>query len=421
MISQEKIAGFARKMDCGLELFAEKTKTTSLMFEKENLHSKDAVFMEGFGLRVIKDKRIGFCAFEHEEDFEKSIRIALKLSKHSEPFDYFFPGTIGKSQKFFDKKSLDFEGFAYGELEGMLLEHKKAKTTPVSNVISNAITTDFLLNSEGASIEKKTSGFFAMSQCGFKEGEAADAQSGSSFFFSPRQIAKNAADFAKSSAGAIEIPGGKKEVIFDIRAIYELFNLFMDYNFSAESLRKKITKTSIGMEIAPTNISIYDDPTLIHGNLPSEFDDEANKTKKTALIEKGVVNSYAYDMATASKMGFKKSANGFRHSFEAPPTISFTNISVEGGNAKDLVLECKNGIYMNSFLTSGANAVTGDFSFPILIAHEIRNGEITHPVKNLLMKGNFFDMMKSAVFEGKTEIYNGLNCGRMKSEIDFIS
>ncbi|MBI5224246.1 TldD/PmbA family protein [Candidatus Micrarchaeota archaeon] len=421
MISQEKISNLSRKMDCSLELFSEKSKTTSVFFEKDGMHSKESIFREGFGIRAIKNRKIGFCAFEREDDLEKSAKIALKLSAFAAPFDYFFSGMDGRSEKFFDKKALGLKDWAPIELESMLDVHKEKNTTPVSNIISCAITLDLLMNSEGGNVEKKASGFSAMSQCGYREAESSDAQSGAKFFFSPRQIAKNASDFAKSSVNAKEILGGKKEVVFDIRAIYELFGLFLEYNLSAESLRKKITRTSIGMEISPGNISIYDDPTLENGALPCEFDDEANITKKTALIGKGAVRSYASDMATAAKMGGKISRNGFRHSFETPPSISFTNISVEGGDALDLAMECKNGIYLNSFLTSGANSVTGDFSFPILIAHEIKNGEIGKPVKNLLMKGNFFELMKSAVFERKTEIYNGLKCGKMKTELEFIS
>ncbi|MFH0971316.1 MAG: TldD/PmbA family protein [Candidatus Micrarchaeota archaeon] len=416
-----EIARLARKYRCEIEFFSTAEKGYMLSSQKKEVHSKDANFTSGFAVRTIRNKRLGFYPFESAAEAESAVRRALKLGELQEKAEYYFSGENGKSGKYYDRKCTNFQNWGIEELEGMLDMHERQKVESVQNLIGATASTDLLIGSEGGMVETKSTSFFAASQCGFLETEADDSFSSAKFSFDPSEVALNAAKFAKASADAKKINGGTREVIFDIRALHQLLQLFLPFNFSGESYRKKLTKISKGAEFASENISIIDDPLMANGTRPSEFDDEGFKSTRRRLVERGVVDSFLFDMRTAAKMKGEKAGNGARPAFTAQPMVSFSNISIEGGKEPDLVTDCRRGIFINSFLTSGANPVTGDFSFPLLIAFKVEGGEPTNAIKGAMMKGNFFGLMKTAQFERETAVYNGLRSGRMMCELEIIS
>lgn len=443
MIKESAISAYSRRLDCQIELFRESSNSRVFSAERGRVHSKDYVAGLGYAVRTIKGSQMGFYSFEREAEFGSAVGKAIRLGKFQEKAGYFFPALRGASKRYFDKRSEDFGNFAMHELEGMLNAQEEMGVLSVQNIFGASTTSKVLMNSEGGNTESKSSLFFAISQCGFRDTEADDSISCAKFNFSPSKAAANAAKFARASAGAKKIREGKTEVIFDIRALHQLLPLFMPFNFSGESVRKNLTKLRIGEMFAGRNISITSDPSMAGGVRPAEFDDEGFACKKTRLVENGRVGSFLFDMQTSAKiigeMGTKpggrigksggkkegiqinpKPGNASRGSFNSPPGISFSDIALEGGDANDLVSECTKGIYINSFLTSGANPVTGDFAFPLLVAFKIENGQPVHAIEGAMIKGNFFALMRRAKFERETETYNGLDSGRMACELEII-
>ncbi|MFH1258152.1 MAG: TldD/PmbA family protein [Candidatus Micrarchaeota archaeon] len=422
MIDEGKLFSLAREFGCSLEFFSQVESSLVMSADNFSIHAKSGVKTGGFGVRTIKDGKLGFYSFEKESELKPAVKHSIMLSKLQEGANYAFPGTKGKSAKYFDKKARNFDSWAIPQLEDMLDVQKEAKVDAVQNIIGASMNEDLLVNSEGGLIEQEATSFFAVSQCAYGRAEGDYSESASKFNFDPSIVSKNAAMLAKSSANPRKIPVGKTDVIFSHNALHELLDLILPINFSGESLRKKLTKLGKGTDIASENISIIDDPSIPEGLKPSEYDDEGFATRKKFLVRNGSVEDFLFDMHTAAKMPNKPAAgNGYRNSFHFAPMISHSDTEITGGDSADIVSECKRGILVHSFLTSGANPVTGDFSFPFLIAHKLENGEKKLPVKDAMMKGNFFELMKTAEFERKTEMHNGLKAGRMGCELEVIS
>ncbi len=421
MLDADKLQALSKKFDCSIELYSETASGLVLSAERDNIHAKDSTFTEGFALRTIRDKQLGFYAFEKAEESEDAVRKSIKLGKLQEKAEYFFPGKKGSSRKYFDRRCLNLADWGAEHLQEMLEVQKEQKVKPVQNLIGATHLQKSLINSEGAAIQQDFSHFFAISQCGYKETEADDSGSSAKFVFSPGKVALNAANFAKASADAKKTSAGKMQVVFDIRAVYHLLPLFLRFNFSGETHRKKLSLLKKTGAFAAENISIADDPSLAAGIKPSEYDDEGFESRKKFLVQKGKVREFIYDMQIAAKLKNKNAGNGLRSSFNFPPSHSFSNISIEGGKEEDLLKDCRRGIYVNSFLTSGANPVTGDFSFPLLIAFEIQDGEPRNAIKGVMMKGNFFNLMKNAKFERETSVFNGLKSGRLSADLEIVA
>ncbi|MFH1750753.1 MAG: TldD/PmbA family protein [Candidatus Micrarchaeota archaeon] len=419
MMEEGKIASLGRKFGCALELYSEAHHARVFSAEGASIHARDAVRNNGYAVRTIRNGHLGFFSFESLTELVGAVEKSIKLGRLQEKGDYFFPGKRGSSIRFLDRKAFDFEDWATEELEGMLEVHRKEKVRPVQNILGSGTTKKTIANSEGGQTSQESTFFYAISQCSYKDTEADDSLSSARFAFSPPDAARKAAEFAKASANAGPAKAGRMEVIFDIRGLLPLLQLFMPFNLNAESLRKKLTRLRIGGRFAGRGISIIDEPSMEKGARPIEFDDEGFRSKPLALIRNGRVSGFISDMRTAAKMKKMAPGNAFRGSFNSTPSASFTNISISG-NAGDLLGGCDRGIYVNSFLTSGANAVTGDFSFPLLTAFHVKGGEIGNAIRGAMMKGNFFEMMGTARFEARRDIYNGLQSGRMACELDII-
>jgi len=68
----------------------------------------------------------------------------------------------------------------------------------------------------------------------------------------------------------------------------------------------------LGHKIAGDNVTIIDDGTVPGGFGTSPFDGEGVPTRRTVVIEKGVLSSYLLNTYTAKKLGLKTTGNASR-------------------------------------------------------------------------------------------------------------
>ena len=406
MISENSIAKFARKKNAQIEVFSETSSSLVLVSRKGDLKGKSFSKTRGYAVRIIKDKRMGFASFESENEFESALDRAETLSKMQEQSGYFFPsGKSRKSERFFDKNvESASEKECAEKISGMDKTAKEKKANPMAGFISLSVSEEELINSEGLKTVQKFSECYAGSHCAFGNSEAEESDA-CSFLndLKTKELAKKSAETAREKENAKEIPSGKYEIILEPKAVRMLFGLFFPFNFSGESLRRKLTKLKPGEKIADERVSILDEPLLERGLNSADYDSEGFGMKRKALVENGKVNDFLYDMKSAVKSKNNELAGrGFRGSYSSPPTVSSSNIVVKEGNVGDAISECKKGINIEDFLTSGANDVTGDFAFPLFSAFLVKNGEKKHAVKNAVFRGNFFEALRSARFEKKS-------------------
>jgi PmbA protein len=159
----------------------------------------------------------------------------------------------------------------------------------------------------------------------------------------------------------------------------------------------------LGEKIAGDNVTVIDDGTMIGGFGTSPFDGEGVPTRRTVVIEKGMLKSYLLNTYTARKLSMKTTGNASR-GLAGTPGIGAGNFYLEPGTktAQQILAGVKNGFYVTEFLGFGVNLVTGDFSRGAS-GLWIENGELTYPVEEVTVAGNLKDMFKNI-----TEIGNDL-------------
>jgi len=151
----------------------------------------------------------------------------------------------------------------------------------------------------------------------------------------------------------------------------------------------------LGEKIAGENITIVDDGTLpgLFGTSP--FDSEGVASRKTVVVEQGVLKSYLLNTYTAKKLGLHTTGNASR-GLAGTPGIAPGNFFLKPGakSLQEIIADIKEGLLVTEFLGFGVNLVTGDFSRGAS-GLWIENGELTFPVEEITVAGNLKDMFSN--------------------------
>ena len=193
--------------------------------------------------------------------------------------------------------------------------------------------------------------------------------------------------------GARKVKTAKVPIVFEhtiagalVGHIFEAVNgdsIYRGASFLTGKLNEKI---------AGDNINVIDDGTMRGGFGTSPFDSEGVPSRKTTVIENGVLKSYLLNTYTAKKLGLATTGNASR-GLAGTPGIGPGNFFLQPGakTALEIIAEIKEGLFVTEFLGFGVNLVTGDFSRGAS-GLWIQNGELTFPVEEITVAGNLKDM-----------------------------
>jgi len=119
----------------------------------------------------------------------------------------------------------------------------------------------------------------------------------------------------------------------------------------------------LGKRVAAPGVTLVDDGTLEHGIATRPFDGEGVASRRTAVIEDGVLRQFLYDATTARKAKAKSTGSASR-AWASLPSIGTSNFYLMPGKDKpdSIIRGVKNGLYVTAMLGRGADVVTGDYS-----------------------------------------------------------
>ncbi|MFT4171622.1 MAG: metalloprotease TldD [Rhodocyclaceae bacterium] len=146
----------------------------------------------------------------------------------------------------------------------------------------------------------------------------------------------------------------------------------------------------LGKRVAAKGVTVVDDGTLPDRRGSLTVDDEGNPTRRTVLIEDGILVGYMQDMLNARLMGVAPTGNGRRESFAHIPMPRMTNTIMMAGDTppEEIIGSVKNGIYAANFGGGQVDITSGKFVFSAAEAYMIENGKLTYPVKGATLIGN---------------------------------
>ncbi|GBG01655.1 peptidase C69 [Azospira sp. I13] len=146
----------------------------------------------------------------------------------------------------------------------------------------------------------------------------------------------------------------------------------------------------IGERVAAKGVTVVDDGTLPDRRGSLNIDDEGNPTRRTVLIEDGILKGYMQDSLNARLMGVEPTGNGRRESFAHLPLPRMTNTIMLAGDKDpaEILKSVKKGLYAVNFGGGQVDITSGKFVFSMSEAYMVENGKILYPVKGATLIGN---------------------------------
>jgi PmbA protein len=210
------------------------------------------------------------------------------------------------------------------------------------------------------------------------------------------QVGKEAARRTLRRLGARKAKTAHVPVVLDpMVANSMLEHIFEGVNGDSVYRGASFLAGKLGQQIAGSNITVIDDGTIVGGFGTSPFDGEGIPTRRTVVIENGVLKSYLLNTYTAKKLGLETTANASR-GLAGTPGIGPGNYFLQAGTKtpQRIIGDIKNGLYVTEFLGMGVNLVTGDYSRGAS-GLWIVNGELAYPVEEITVAGNLKDIFNS--------------------------
>lgn len=225
---------------------------------------------------------------------------------------------------------------------------------------------------------------------------------------SPELVGRTAAERVIRRLGAVKVETQKVPIVFEPRVARTLLgNLFDAVQGMAIYRHASFLAGKLGQKIASDKISLIDDGTLpgLFGTQP--FDDEGVPSRRTPVIDKGVLKNYMLNTYTARKLGMKTTGNASR-GITGNAGIGHGNFFLEAGEKtpEQIIAGVKNGFYVTELIGSGVNTVTGDYSRGA-VGLWIRDGELAFPVSEVTIASTLQEMLNDVAEIGSDLEFRG--------------
>lgn len=229
----------------------------------------------------------------------------------------------------------------------------------------------------------------------------------------PESIGKEAARRTLRRLGAHRVPTQRVPIVFAPEVARSLIgSVFEAASGDAIWRHASFLAGKLGEPIAAASITIFDDnamllPTGVGGFGTSPFDGEGLPSRRTVVVENGVLSNYLLNTYTARKLGMKSTHNASR-GLAGTPGIGCGNLYLEPGplTPEAIIGDVPAGLYVTSLMGFGTNLVTGDYSRGAT-GLWIENGQLTHAVEEITIAGNLAEMLRNITAIGSDLVFRG--------------
>ncbi len=420
------------------EVYVKASKNLGIEVKGREIETLESSMTAGYGVRVIKNKQLGFSYSTDPAEMSRVVDAALSVAQYAEPDENLgFPLPLqAAAVDIFDSRIASITGDE--AIEYVMRVEKAALDTDgrikkVRKAAGDFGTSDtHIVNSRGID------GFYSATGCSAHitvvAEEGSESQMGSDYEGSRflddsafERVGRNAAKKALELLGAKKIAPTKGFIILDSSVAVEFLGI-LAFALSSESVQKGKSMLSgkKGEQVISPLLNIIDNG-LLAGKLGSKpFDGEGVPSTHKALIEKGVLMGYLYNTYTAKKDGVRSTGNASRGGAFGLPGVGPTNLYIEPslpGHAQafeKLLKSIDKGLYVTETMgMHTANPVSGEFSVGIS-GLWIEDGAARCPVKEAAISGNVLELFRQAVMIGDDLRFYG-NIGASSILIEAIN
>ena len=231
-------------------------------------------------------------------------------------------------------------------------------------------------------------------------------------------LAKEAVRMALVNLGAMPAPAGTMPIVLGAGWPGILLHEAVGHGLEGDFNRKETSVFSgrIGERVAAKGVTVVDQGDIADRRGSLNIDDEGNETRRTVLIEDGILVGYMQDETNARLMGMQSTGNGRRESYASAPMPRMTNTFMENGGyePEEIIASIDKGIYAVNFGGGQVDITSGKFVFSASEAWWVEGGKLQYPVKGATIIGNGPEVLKHVSMIGNdTALDSGIGvCGK---------
>ena len=415
------------------ELFLERRRSESLLFDDGRVKTANYTAAEGFGLRAVEGEHAGYAhATELSEAALKraaeTARLAVRQGK----------GTIAEVPRLTNTKLYaDLDPISEAEFPAKIellreideyVRRKDTRVVQVTASVAASLQEVVILRPEGHSVtDTRPMTRLNISVILDRDGRRESGSAGGGGRYSLltlmerdhwQGVADEALRVANVNLDAVPAPAGVLDVCLGPGWPGVLLHEAVGHGLEGDFNRKGSSAFAalMGQQVAAKGVTVLDDGTIPDRRGSITVDDEGTPSGKNVLIEDGILVGYMQDRQNARLMGVEATGNGRRQSFAHIPMPRMTNTYMLGGDADpaDLLASVEDGIYAPGFSGGQVDITNGKFVFNCTEAYRVRKGVVGEPLKGATLIGDGPTAMKKIIAIGNDmSLDPGMgNCGK---------
>jgi len=396
----------AQKVAEQAEVFSASVRATTVQFEANELKQVQSRESSSIALRIFRVGKIGFAIASGGGSWEALVDMAVETSQFGSPANFQFPASHDYSKaRIFDPEVEKIAMERIVEIGKELIAKVKGHTPDLlcDVQITRGTSSVSLINSQGGEGGYDKS-FFSLSLEGIlvRDTDMLWVEDSESSCRSDLVRVDELADrviwqleMAKKKA---TVPTKPLPIIFAPHGVASalLSPLVLAFNGKTVFEGASPLKDKLGKQVFDKKLSLRDDATVAYGVGSYPFDDEGVPSQRLPLVANGVVTSFLYDLQTAALAGTRSTGNG-RRAGGGLPSPAMSSLVLEKGEVsfQAMVKDMKEGLIVEEVIgAEQGNILGGDFGGNVLLGYKVENGEIVGRVKDTMIAGNVYQVLK---------------------------
>ena len=413
-------------------------KKSILIENKEIEHIRNSED-KGIGVRLIKNGAWSFCSITNPKSFDEIKNILDKTIKNSDYTNSNKKNKINLHNNPINKKQINFPVIKKPQIEeltsiGLECNEIMMNSPAIIRSVTNpyyVTNSKYFVNSEGSKIlQNFTDVIMEMVATAHESGITQSVniteggRGGMELIQSKsQQSAKEISVKASELIKAKPVKEEKTTLVMNPDFVSLLTHEILGHPSEADRvLGKEMAwaggawwKGKIGEKIGSENLNVFDDPTIKESLGWYYYDDEGVETKKTNLIENGILKNHMQNRETSEIFNSIPTGNMRATSYRYMPLIRMACTCIGNGDQEvnEIIKDVKNGYYISNMKVPSIDMKRYNWSISCQYAQKIEDGELTDLQRDVIVMGTAPEFFNSIDACGNDFTVRPItNCGK---------
>jgi len=401
----EKILEQAKRMAEEAEVFAVSSEETPVQFEANRLKHIQSKRSNSVALRIVKQGKIGYATTTEMDDSQSLVNNAVETAQFGMAAKFELPSLTAYPQvEAYDPnvESISLEEMV--ELGEELIATVRGHTPDImcEAGVTKGVVSVRIINSRGGQANYRKS-IFSLGIEGTLINDTdmlfvGESESSCHPLLETRTITEavlQQLELAKNRASA---PSQLLPIVFTPNGIASALISPLMAAFNGKTVLEGASPIGnrLDQQVFDKKLWLWDDPTIAYRPGSRPCDDEGVPSQRTPLIEQGTITNFLYDLQTAALAHIRSTGNGSRSRGGLPSPSPNAFIITPGTTSfNEMVSDIKEGLVIEQLMgATQGNILSGDFSGNVLLGYKVESGKIVGRVKNTMVSGNIYQILK---------------------------